>query len=91
MDDDARKIVEMADNGSAETAFIIQVAEAIHEVNAIVGPELGMQILERLTESPLPSSMNEAEAARFRTMRKLLVSSVATLSYEEFFSDPTEH
>ena len=50
-----------------------------------------MQILERLTESPLPSSMNEAEAARLRTMRKLLVSSVATLSYEEFFSDPTEH
>lgn len=91
MDDDARKIVEMTDNGSAETAFVIQVAEAIHEVNTVVGPELGMQLLERLTESPLPSGLNEAEAARLRTMRKLLVSTVATLGHEEFFSEPTGH
>ncbi len=91
MDEDTRKIVEMAYDGTAETAFIFELAQALRELAQIRGcATLAADLLSRLTEASLPSTLSEDEKARLRTMRKLLISAVGSLLHQEMFgNDPT--
>ena len=93
MDEDNKKLVEMAYDATAESAFVMLTGKAIRDVGETPGGQAHATfLLSRLSEPYSGGPLSEAEQDRLRTMQRLLVATVARFVLPELVeNDSTQH
>lgn len=88
LDEDGRKLVEMAYSGSAESAFVMILGRELHKLRGTRdGAALADDLLSGLCKPYTRGVLSETEKDRLRTMQRLLVATVARFQFPELVDD----